>query len=1414
MPMLSLLLSVLLRFLLRVFPIIVVALWVPFQAHGMSQPPPPPPTGGLAQPGPGLGNLSYTRSELFKPIAWITRKNGVPPTYPLRKDFGINTAIMMDGYFLTLFAPDSGAGPGGFLLYDISNPREIKLVKRIYEPDARTKDFREAHAIGVTRIKGQRYISIQTTKGIEIWNFTDLNQITQTAKLALPGVNGGDYDSVAWQLWWQAPYLYVSVANQGIYIVDTKDPANPIIADRGNGLPNPVPPQELGGFRVGPIFTLGNQMIISSMDQKEGIASLDISDPLNPVLLDRITGLNTKFYATCFDGKQLHLSVRGGGARMISYDVSNPSRLRRISKQVRVDEQLYCATQDEFVYQGAQERVHKINVHNEPNYLDVGSGTLAVSHADHGQVSPLGNVLFIGNDHGTGSAFMVHTPFPDTRPPSVLQVSPRHESTSQALTSRIGIAFSDSVDFESLNATHVQLTAITDQGEIHVPVTISAQLGLVNLSPNEPLTANTRYRVRVKNIKDLAGNAMTQGFESTFTTGQGLKHSAMHHWPMDHDLKDIARSNNGTLIAPLFKQGAIHLAGDSITLENDVTDVLGQSASLSFYLKTIQSGGQQPWLSPGVFGADQRGGDNDVFWGWLDHLGHLNVSAGNQTGARTPTPVNDGLWHHFVLTRHADTGTYQIWQDGHHVAQGQGRSGAIKPQWNNRITQLGAIQGGRALYAALDDVKLFNRVLSDDDIRSLSATPVVNLPNALTHPALVNEAVVFNANIKSSDAYSVHWDFGDGTQSHTSSSSYAEHTYRQPGHYQVVVTITSREGTQIHHITKLVHQPLTDQTPSHSLPITGHGKRVYIANADNASVTAVDTQTTKVLWETRVGKTPRTIARTDRGLLWVTLQDDDALVALTEQGTEHMRVQLAHGSGPYGIALSADGSMAAVSLQHKGELLLFNPHTGRIQQRIAVNDDPRGVAIDASGNYAYVTRMRTAMTAHHSEGAEVTQVNLRTAQVQQRLRLAPDTTTQDGEDRSRGVPNYLHQVVLSPDGRRAWLPTTKVNIARGMFRDGQALGHDTTVRTVINQIDVTTGQEMASTQLDFNDRDSARAVLLSPKGDYAFVALQGSNSVEIVDAYSGTIKGAINPTGLAPQGLWLDEQQHLHVYNFTSRTLSSFDVSDVLASRQFAPPRIASVSLVGNEALSREQLKGKQIFYNAKDNRMSRDGYMSCASCHVDGMDDGVVWDFTDRGEGLRNTISLIGRAGTGHGRLHWTANFDEIHDFENDIRHAFGGRGFMTDADFALTEAPLGTGKAGKSVALDALVAYVESLSEFERSPERTSSGELTAQALAGKALFDNQGCESCHSGHNLQDNQRHDVGSLQPNSGQGSHLPLANVGLDTPTLRGVWRTPPYFHNGQMATLDDVLHSGHGLNRTLNDAEIQQLVAYLKSLQ
>jgi cytochrome c peroxidase len=57
-----------------------------------------------------------------------------------------------------------------------------------------------------------------------------------------------------------------------------------------------------------------------------------------------------------------------------------------------------------------------------------------------------------------------------------------------------------------------------------------------------------------------------------------------------------------------------------------------------------------------------------------------------------------------------------------------------------------------------------------------------------------------------------------------------------------------------------------------------------------------------------------------------------------------------------------------------------------------------------------------------------------------------------------------------------------------------------------------------------------------------------------------------------------------------------------------------------------------------------------------------------------------------------------------------------------------------------------------------------------------------------------------------------------DTPTLLGIYRTPPYLHHGKAKTLLEVLTTynnanKHGKTSHLTSGELDDLVAFLKSL-
>jgi hypothetical protein len=227
---------------------------------------------------------------------------------------------------------------------------------------------------------------------------------------------------------------------------------------------------------------------------------------------------------------------------------------------------------------------------------------------------------------------------------------------------------------------------------------------------------------------------------------------------------------------------------------------------------------------------------------------------------------------------------------------------------------------------------------------------------------------------------------------------------------------------------------------------------------------------------------------------------------------------------------------------------------------------------------------------------------------------------------------------------------------------------------------------------------------------------------------------------------------------------------------------------------------------------------MSCASCHFGGVSDGRVWDFSDRGEGLRNTKPLLGVGGPGQGRLHWSANFDEVQDFERDIRDSLGGTGFMSADDWLVREGDtFGVPAAGISPELDALSAFVLSMDQAPRSPFRNPDGSFSEQAERGRKVFERAGCPRCHAAPtftNSDGGELFDVGTLLPTSGHrlGGDL----IGLDTPTLKGIWQSAPYLHDGRAATLRDVFTiAGDAMGKVsdLSSTELDELVRYLQEL-
>ncbi|NVJ60993.1 MAG: PKD domain-containing protein [Gammaproteobacteria bacterium] len=688
-------------------------------------------------------------------------------------------------------------------------------------------------------------------------------------------------------------------------------------------------------------------------------------------------------------------------------------------------------------------------------------------------------------------------------------------------------------------------------------------------------------------------------------------------------------------------------------------------------------------------------------------------------------------------------------------------------------------------------------------------------------PLLVNSVIEIAASASDpdDDPLEYRWDFGDGNTTTWVSSPTVQHQYLSAGNF--ILTLQVRDSAQL--VTSLtlnvqIVEPEPELYPQQSsrLLIDQQRRRLWSVNPDNATVSHIHVDELSGLVEINVCDKPTSIALDVRDQIWVTCFGDDSIKVIDPDNNQIIEsVQLGYGAAPVAVLFEQQSDTGYVVLSGKKSVLRLNANTRDVVPgSINLTGEPHAFALSGNDDFLYITQKISRGNA-----GIVWKINANDFSLSTVIQLPIDTQTEDSPVEGRGLPNYLLGIALNPNSDRAMVLSNKDNILRGLQRDEQLRNFETIKRALISPINLSSNQ-VENSSFDIDDSVLPSSTVYSQSGNQLFVTLMGNNRLIVLNPFTGNEITRVE-VGRAPDAIAIDhETSRVFVKNFLSRNISVFDGSGVLTNTSFELPELQSpISMVTNELLQQQILTGKQIFYNAQDPRMGQDGYISCAACHLDGESDGQTWDHTQMGEGLRNTTSLTGQAGMQHGRVHWTANFDEIQDFEGDIRELFSGTGFLSDQVFnaGTRSDPLGDPKAGLSDELDALASYVSSLgaTTIPRSPFRENNGSLTASAVQGKQIFIESGCHGCHGGEsftNSETNQLFDVGTLKDSS--GNRLGDELTGLDTPTLRGVWKTAPYLHDGSASTLLEVINlnsnDDHGVTAHLSVQDKERLVDYL----
>jgi len=587
-----------------------------------------------------------------------------------------------------------------------------------------------------------------------------------------------------------------------------------------------------------------------------------------------------------------------------------------------------------------------------------------------------------------------------------------------------------------------------------------------------------------------------------------------------------------------------------------------------------------------------------------------------------------------------------------------------------------------------------------------------------------------------------------------------------------------------------------------SIALTPDGQYAYVANAAGSSVTVIRIQDPA----------------------WGTF---NAFVDTTVGLNGHLTT----GAEPWNIVTSPDGLRVFVANSGQDTITVINATTrtiiGHVDLRNSIANDPdrsrhfqpRGLAVTEDNTKLYVTRFFSFTKAGGRQGDDLgreglvavlaintSSVNIADYTVVRTVSLAPQVTGflfPGLTNETAAFPNQLQSIVIRGD--RAYLP----NIAASPTGP---LRFNLDTHAFVNQIGGVNGNtptDLGALNMHLGARDPEppkRRLFFSNPWAIAFTNQSGAGAAYAVSAASDLLvklnvaadgslafTGDSNTTryidlndpttpatsginaGKNPQGIAINSTGTVaYVVNFVSRNVSIVDLTTdaVIAV-------VPSSDLPAPGSQGETNLVGAEVFFSSRGNfdaipgtnslrdRLSSDGWQSCASCHFKGLSDGVIWQFA---AGPRKSVPLNSSFNPQNRNqqrlLNYSAIFDEIEDFEANIRNVSGpgalavpingnplspNHGLLIGPGGDLNVAPNGLnafalpnanrdqvtvtlpGSTNKVPALTAMREWVRFAVRTPNGPRTGLPNGPSASDLAmGRTLFVQAGCAQCHGGQN----------------------------------------------------------------------------------
>lgn len=505
---------------------------------------------------------------------------------------------------------------------------------------------------------------------------------------------------------------------------------------------------------------------------------------------------------------------------------------------------------------------------------------------------------------------------------------------------------------------------------------------------------------------------------------------------------------------------------------------------------------------------------------------------------------------------------------------------------------------------------------------------------------------------------------------------------------------------------------------SHGLAISDDGNRMFVVNTPASSIVVLsiaEPSSPKVQAEISVGLEPVSVAERSTNEVWAVNHLSDS-VSVIDLEREVVVETIQVGDRPGDIVFADQGRLAFVSSMTEESVDVIDAEAREIIERISIPaHSPRTLLASSDGKTiwvaSYLSGNGTTVIPHTVAPAPPAPANteISNAPPQGIIVAANDPRRKDqvgfelkDEDvfeidvetlnirRSyTSVGTVLFNMSQHPKSKNVWVANTE---ARNLVRfEPQLKGH--VVDNRVSRIDVAGALKAKVTTTDLNAQidyekvpntaalETAIAqptdIVFTRSGDRAFVASYGTDRIGVLDEV-GIVRQRIElddspapstspQTKRGPRSLAMHPNgTALYVLNRLSNSVSVVDTDSERAINE----------LMMSDPTPDVIRTGRGYLFDAK---LSGNGTVSCASCHVDGDRDGLAWDLGDPGGTMFNNgtaqsvhpmkgplLTQTMRGLAGEKLFHWRADRPGLDSFNGTFEHLMGGEQ-LEEGDLAI---------------------------------------------------------------------------------------------------------------------------------------------------